>query len=238
MWRSGIQYTRIKLCLFEAYEAALEASSLGIDALGFHILRENPEAWQDKARRFAAFLDLLPSHVDRVLLCDYAPDVIAQILRIAPFDTVQLYPDCKPSEIRAVCRRTERSVRILKVMSVKWVENCPQDPMAFIRKYESVVHGFLLDSARVGGTGRVADIRLYQKIIAKTDLPVFLAGGLTPSNVGRRIRLAKPFGVDVETGVSSSTPLGLMKDIRKCQAFVRQVAEVDRELLREQARVE
>ena len=50
-----------------------------------------------------------------------------------------------------------------------------------------------------------------------------LAGGLTPDNVGEAIRLLKPNGVDVATGVEF--PHTLRKDPILVQAFIRAIKE-------------
>ena len=50
--------------------------------------------------------------------------------------------------------------------------------------------------------------------------PFVLAGGLDASNVGTAIRAARPFAVDVATGVESSPGI---KDPSKLAAFVEEV---------------
>ena len=57
-----------------------------------------------------------------------------------------------------------------------------------------------------GGTGKVHDWSISRRIVAAVPLPVFLAGGLTPENVGEAIRTVRPFGVDLCTGAASVTP--------------------------------
>lgn len=53
----------------------------------------------------------------------------------------------------------------------------------------------------LGGTGRVHDWHLSRAIRESVNVPVFLAGGLTPENVGEAIRTVRPFGIDVCSGV-------------------------------------
>ena len=93
---------------------------------------------------------------------------------------------------------------------------------------------YLLDSHRVGGTGLVADWRHCEQIVRRAKLPVFLAGGLSANNVAEAIRIVRPFGVDVESGVSDRIPGGpLVKNMLKCRRFIDAVRRADRELGRE-----
>jgi len=89
------------------------------------------------------------------------------------------------------------------------------------------VNGILLDSGNqkltikeLGGTGRVHDWTLSRRIREKVDLPVFLAGGLTPENVGEALRQVQPFGVDVCNGVRTNGKL----DEAKLEAFFKEVS--------------
>jgi phosphoribosylanthranilate isomerase len=71
---------------------------------------------------------------------------------------------------------------------------------------------------RYGGTGETvswADLADYQKWLG--NVPLILAGGLTPENVAEAIRTVRPAGVDVASGVENS--LGY-KDPDKMRRFV------------------
>jgi phosphoribosylanthranilate isomerase len=49
------------------------------------------------------------------------------------------------------------------------------------------------------------------------DLPVLLAGGLTPANVADAVRAARPFAVDVSSGVENGQ---YRKDMEKISEFI------------------
>ena len=54
---------------------------------------------------------------------------------------------------------------------------------------------------QLGGTGRVHDWRHSRAIVERTGCPVYLAGGLRPTNVAAALQAVRPFGVDVCSGV-------------------------------------
>lgn len=229
MWDASRVYTRIKLCWFESLDASYEASSLGCDALGFHIFKKDDV--DACIRRFEAILKFLPRSVDRTLLSDLEPEALERVYDRLPLDSLQLYPDWGADVVRDVKRALGK--RVLKVMSAQPAENDPADDAEFLARYEGQVDAILLDSFRRGGTGEAADWSHCADIVRMAKLPVFLAGGLTVENVGAAVAQVAPFGVDVETGVSDWIPGGpLVKNLHKCRAFVDAVARADRERTR------
>ncbi len=63
----------------------------------------------------------------------------------------------------------------------------------------------LIDShveGQMGGTGRKAPWELLAGF--DPGVPLILAGGLTPENVGEAVTLVRPWGVDVASGVESA----------------------------------
>ncbi len=115
---------------------------------------------------------------------------------------------------------------IIKTFAVT-AEAVLDDLVAAIRRYRDAgaIDAALLDSER-GGSGKVHDWSLSARVVERLpDVPILLAGGLTPDNVGAAVRQVRPFGVDVMTGVNAATPD--TKDADKLRQFVRAVRSED-----------
>ena len=94
--------------------------------------------------------------------------------------------------------------------------------------YAPFVDGLLLDSGRtegpgrqLGGTGQTHDWSLDAEIVQQVQVPVFVAGGLTPDNVEEAIATVHPFGVDVCSGVRT----GKWLDSEKLLKFMNAVLQ-------------
>lgn len=86
----------------------------------------------------------------------------------------------------------------------------------------------LMDShipGRYGGTGRTHDWKLSRRVRdAIHPKPLILAGGLTPENVEQAITMAKPYAVDVSSGVESHPGA---KDRHKVFEFIKRAKQVE-----------
>ena len=87
-----------------------------------------------------------------------------------------------------------------------------------IQKYQGKVKALLLDTYsrnKAGGTGNTFDWRIAVNI-KKLGIPIILAGGLGPANIGDAIRTVRPCAVDVNSGVEErpgKKSHDLMKDL-------------------------
>lgn len=61
------------------------------------------------------------------------------------------------------------------------------------------------------------DWKIGQKFVAKTQKPVFLAGGLKPENIQSAVMQVKPYGVDLCSGIRTNNIL----DEKKLSMFVK-----------------
>ena len=91
------------------------------------------------------------------------------------------------------------------------------------------VDAILLDSGNqslaikeLGGTGRTHDWTLSRKIREAIEVPLFLAGGLNPSNVAAAIREVQPFGIDVCSGLRTNSNL----DREKLETFFDRIHKI------------
>lgn len=198
------------------------AIAAGASALGFVAeMPSGPGVIADD--RIAEIAGSVPPPVSRFLLTSRtAPaDVVAHIAACR-VDTVQLV-DAVPSETYAAIRRELPYVRIVQVLHVEG-----RGTVEEARAAAPLVDALLLDSGRpsaavreLGGTGRVHDWAISREVVtAVAGTPVFLAGGLGPDNVGAAIRMVRPFGIDLCSGVRVGTRLD-------AAALARLVAQVD-----------
>ena len=91
------------------------------------------------------------------------------------------------------------------------------------QSYLGVADFLLLDSwdpatRQFGALGRTHDWNLSRRIVDEIGIPVILAGGLGPDNVGAAIAAVRPAGVDSKT--RTDRPDGSGKDLAKVKAFV------------------
>lgn len=145
----------------------------------------------------------LPPGVGSVLLSHAADlDRLEAELRLVRPAVLQLVDAVEPRVLEAL-RRHKGGTRLLQVLHVRdaTVLDEAQD-------LSPLVDGFLLDSGRpdaaikeLGGTGRVHDWQFSRRVVETVERPVFLAGGLDPSNIARAIAEVQPFGVDLCSGL-------------------------------------
>ena len=95
------------------------------------------------------------------------------------------------------------------------------------------VNAILLDSGNqslpvkeLGGTGRRHDWDVSRRLRERVQVPVFLAGGLSPENIAEAMERVGPFGIDVCTGLRTARRL----DESKLAAFVGRVTGLSADL--------
>jgi len=209
---------RLKVCCIADIEEAELAINRGANAVG--LVSEMPSGpgviSDDCIEEIAA---KIPSGISTFLLTS-SRDVQAIVdqLRRGGVNTVQLCDGLPPEEVLEL-RRLMPGISIVQVIHVVGNEALDQAKMA-----AQAAHALLLDSGdpakavkQLGGTGRIHDWAVSRKIRDEVEVPVWLAGGLTPDNVREAVRQVQPFGVDVCSGLRTNGRLDEEKLIRFVQ---------------------
>jgi len=108
------------------------------------------------------------------------------------------------------------------------------------RALEPVSDLFLIDTWReqepvegfIGVTGSPADWILSRELVRESDIPVMLAGGLSPENVFEGLVRVRPYGADTCTHTNKvdrgGTVIRFQKDFRRVEAFVKEVRRAEK----------
>lgn len=191
----------LKVCCIQSHREVDLAVAAGATAVGLVGPMPSGPGTLDDAT-IARIAAAAPAAVQTVLLTSEtdAAGVVAHVQRCAP-RVVQLVdrvdPDVVPA-LRAACP----SVAIWQVVHVGGPEAVANAATI------NGVDALLLDSGKpdapvktLGGTGDTHDWTFSAAIVAASSVPVWLAGGLTPENVGEAVHRVRPAGVDVCSGL-------------------------------------
>jgi len=199
----------VKICGITRLEDAITASDLGARALGFNFYKKSKRYISPE--RAAEIIKDLPGHILKVgLFVNSCEDEVEEINSKLELDLLQFHGDETPEFCKKWGDKVIRAFRIEK-----------EDQLDEIRKYD-FARMIIIDAAvkgQFGGTGKLSDWEIAIKA-KKCGIPLLLAGGLTPVNVGEAIKKVRPFGVDVAGGVESSPGI---KDMEKVRAFMHSV---------------
>jgi phosphoribosylanthranilate isomerase len=184
-------------------EDAELAASLDAWAIGFILWPRSkravdPAVAAGMARQQRRKLELVGVFVNPTL------DEVAHAVEGIGLTHVQLHGDEGPAFCSAVAQRT--GARVIKALGIRSGADIRE-----IERFHTDFH--MLDTGR--GTGQTWDWALAAQ--RHSPLPVILAGGLTPENVGQGIATVRPWAVDVASGVEAEPGI---KDPAKVEAFM------------------
>ena len=198
---------KVKVCGITSQADALEAVEAGADALGFNFYAGSPRyIAPEEARRIIARLPPSVLCVGVFVNEDNAA-AVARTAEQSGVSAVQLHGDESPEYCAEL--GGHEVIKALRVGKDFAPEEAARYPARSV----------LLDAynARArGGTGETFDwtlARLTREVVAQ----LYLAGGLTPENVGEAIAVVAPYAVDVCSGVELAPG---RKDAARVRAFV------------------
>lgn len=223
--------TWIKICGITNLEDAMTAADAGADALGFVFYEKSPRHVTQEAVR--DIVRQLPAHIEKVgVFVEESFSLMEEIAQEIGLTGIQSHMNLgrlQQAEQNLLVSTTAKYI-VLQANDLVDTANL-STTFADSQGTDTSVRAIFLDAGtptQPGGTGKVFD---WQSAVPTTRalqqrFHVVVAGGLTPTNVPEAMRILKPWGVDVSTGVEARPG---KKDPDKVRAFVTAVRKADQE---------
>ena len=199
---------KVKICCISSVEEALLAIDSGATELGLvGPMPSGPGVISETL--ISEIVQIVPNHINTFLLTS----------ETSTEKIVDQYNRVKTSTIQIVDELTDGSYQDLRdalpaTGLVQVIHVLDEGSLEMALQIEKYVDYILLDSGNpnkavkeLGGTGRTHDWQLSKKIADTVSIPVFLAGGLNPTNIHAAISTVRPYGVDLCSGVRSNNRL-------------------------------
>jgi phosphoribosylanthranilate isomerase len=193
--------TKIKICGVRRETDVNYVNICMPDYAGFVFAESRRRVTGETAARLRALLD--PRIQSVGVFVNEPIENIAKLCEDGVISMVQLHGSESEAYILSLKRMTD--VPVIKAIS----------PSS--EKMRETIADFLLLDGVKAGSGR----RFDWALIDKPPRPFFLAGGLTPENIGEAIRKVNPYAADVSSGTETAG----VKDLDKIRAFVDAVRE-------------
>lgn len=213
--------TKIKICGIKTLEDAIAAVNTGVDYLGFNFYPKSVRYIElESCAKITTLLKREHSHIQLVgVFVNSSVDEIRDVMDTCSLDLAQLHGDETPEVFSQLSPRVFKAFR-----------GVPSDVDGYKRDNAPAL---LVDAAVkgvYGGSGVTGDWAGAAELAKR--YPLFLAGGLTPENVDEAVKIVRPWGVDVASGVEVPPNSGGKtdpgkKDAEKMSAFVKAVREID-----------
>ena len=213
--------TKVKICGITEPAHALTAAQAGADFIGLVFAPSSRRLCPERARQIATAVKGLAGHPQLVGVFVNTPTrEVNHITRYCSLDWVQLSGDEPWEDLHSIDRPVIRAIRVHSQQHGEEIID------AIRRGREEFGDRFvpLLDchvAGSYGGSGRSFDWRLAGPVCR--HFPVIIAGGLSPHNVAKAMIMARPWGVDVSSGVETSGA----KDPGKIIKFIEAVRNED-----------
>lgn len=196
---------------------ALNSVEVGVDIIGL-LVGQNHTSDDFISKEQAREIKLaLPKNIKTTLIThlEKADDII-EIASFIDVDYIQLHSHLPETEVETI-KQALPNTKLLRLIHIAEDGTILND----LSKIKYVDFYFTdsinLKTNQVGGTGLLHSWETDKKLVETLDKPVFVAGGLTPENVGEIVKFCKPYGVDVNSGCRAT---GGGRDKLKMKQFV------------------
>jgi len=212
----------VKICGTTNLEDALAAVDAGADALGFVFAESRRRVEPSVA---AHITRSLPDGIERVgVFVNETVEHIREIVEEAGLTAVQLHGE-ESLDFAANLGANLGPIRTLRLIPVLPIPRIREMVATggVVVKLNRGIDTVLIDSAaqgKKGGSGQTWDWKMGKFLLEtfRDSVKTIVAGGLTAANVADAIRILRPWGVDVASGVEREPG---KKDHEKVRAFVK-----------------
>lgn len=215
---------RVKICgNTDAGQVEL-CAACGADCVGFVVEYPVAVPWNLAREDAAPLVARVPPMIARAVVTGGEAEKVLAIARFLMPHLVQLHTDNSLEETAAIAGELSglgialiRAVRI--DAATGRASGQIEDPLEAVLGLEQAGVAAVLLDARTrdmpAGTGVALDWGMAGEIRAATELPLVLAGGLTPENVRRAVEQVQPFAVDVISGVEAARTVKSAERVRR-----------------------
>jgi phosphoribosylanthranilate isomerase len=211
---------RVKICGMKSVDDIDIAAKCGADAVGFitEVAVDTPRNLDMELS--TELINTTPPFVTTVMVI--MPESIAHAKKLvsnARPDIVQVHSTADTELLTAL--RAMR-VRIIQKFSIS-DETKVMETIKIINELAecNLIDSAILDTAcsSGGGSGLTHDWKISSEVAKNIPVPLIVAGGLNPQNVGKCVDIVSPYGVDVASGVEVKGK----KDLNHVCDFIRAV---------------
>ncbi|MGY6214742.1 phosphoribosylanthranilate isomerase [Methylolobus aquaticus] len=206
------QRTRVKICGLTQPGDAEQAVALGADAIGLVFYPPSPRAVDiDRAQAVLAAVGPFVTVVG--LFVNATWHEVNGVLSNVRIDLLQFHGDESPEYCASFRKPYVRALQMAPDIDlVAEFARFPDAQALLLDAYHGDIRG---------GTGQAFD---WQRAVAPPGRRLILAGGLNPDNVGQALEVARPYAVDVSSGVESAKGI---KDAARIARFLTEVYDFD-----------
>ncbi len=235
---------RIKVCGVRSADEAVALAGAGADAIGVIVgttARSEHEVGVEEAAEFFRRIEEKTAIVvprPRRVLVTHKTDAntllgYAKACRNC-VEELQLHGPMEDEQFQIIAQEFRRNAPWLDLVRAIHIGQNPDIRAASTRVENSRgAIAILLDSItsdRLGGTGQSHDWELSALIRERSQLPVILAGGLTPENVRKAVWQVRPDGIDVNTGTRPQRLRESNQSPARVEKLVQAVRQAEREI--------
>jgi phosphoribosylanthranilate isomerase len=196
---------RVKICGITSLEDAMTSVEAGADALGFIFVEGTPRYVTPQA--VAPIVRALPPFVTPVgVFWDHPSGHVKAVAEACGLRALQFHGEESPEDVAGHALPVIKTIKLPPASAdLEGLRPYRIGPQLHVRQYLAKgVAAILLDSGArwsEGAPRQPLEWEAARQLAAVGR--IILAAGLTPDNVARAVTVARPYGVDVNSGVEA-----------------------------------